>query len=314
MPGDRVVVVPNGVYTGGEITTDHPATNGPNKGWLVLVAQSERGVVVDLNNLPLELTSSASRIMFVGFRFIRGSVYVEGHDINFWYTDHTFPADAWVAQAPNRNAPESGTYRAPRTVYVRDGAERVRFYGSDLHDTSTAFISQKNEDLLLQGVNIWNLGDMGLDPNDVTHPDAIGAVAGGTTRMTVLDSWIRGRIMMQDESNGNGAPHRDFLFQNTWVSDSPSSGFTFISSKQTQPWGVFGARNNVWSWGHNNGKDRIDFLDGQQRFDFNSRPDRINVRDTNVRTSAPPGGAVSPSDGWRNAHPYGSWAEVFDDL
>ena len=38
MRGDQVVVVPNGTYRGGEVNAAHPATSGPLKGWLVLVA------------------------------------------------------------------------------------------------------------------------------------------------------------------------------------------------------------------------------------------------------------------------------------
>jgi hypothetical protein len=303
MRGDQVVVVPNGVYRGADTDVARPATAGPYKGWLILVAQSPYGAVVDLSTARMWLGPNASRVMFVGFKFINGSVFVEGHDINFWYTDHSFPADAWVAQAPNRNRPEDGLYRAPRTVYVWQGAQRVRFYGSDLHDTATAVISNDNTDTLFEGTKIWNLGDMGLDPNDVVHHDAIGGVGGDTLRFTMLDSWVSGRIMMQD-SNG---PQRDMLFQNTWVSDSPSSGFTFSVKKQ----GIFGSRRDIWSWGHNNRKDRIDMVNGQQ-IDPNSRPDKVNVADSNIRTQQPASNAVSPPDAWRFAHPLDSWIDALD--
>src|SRR5205823_4766631 len=47
MPGDQVVTVPNGTYSAGTVTAVHPATSGGLRGWLVLVAQTPGGVVVD---------------------------------------------------------------------------------------------------------------------------------------------------------------------------------------------------------------------------------------------------------------------------
>src|SRR5262245_59711564 len=64
--GDQVVTVPNGTYSGGTGSAPHPATNGPYRGWLVLVAQSPRGVVVDMSQKPLVLDNGTSRVLFVG--------------------------------------------------------------------------------------------------------------------------------------------------------------------------------------------------------------------------------------------------------
>jgi hypothetical protein len=302
--GDQAVVVPNGTYRGGFSDVGRAATSGPYKGWLVLVAESPGGAVVDLAGTPLELGPNSSRVMFVGFKFVNGSIYVEGHDINFWYTDHSFPANVWASQS---------SYRAPRTVYTRD-AERVRFFGSKLHDTGTAMVTGNSEDILLEGVEIWNLSDMGVDPRDVVHPDAIGAVKGNTLRFTLSDSWVRGRIMFIDADNGEGGPHRDLLFQRLWVSDSPSAGFTFSSVKGSQPYGVFGARRDVWSWGHNNRKDRIDNLGGAHVYTGNTQPHRVNVIDTNVHASPPPAGMPSPPEKWRATHPYAAWVDALADV
>src|SRR5690348_738568 len=38
LPGDQVVTVPNGTYSGGTVVAPHPTTSGPYGGWLVLVA------------------------------------------------------------------------------------------------------------------------------------------------------------------------------------------------------------------------------------------------------------------------------------
>src|SRR3954466_5086385 len=74
--GDQVVVVPNGTYSGGSISAPHAQTDGPYKGWLVLVAQTPKGVVVDMTNGPLILEGGTSRVLFVGFKFINGTLKV----------------------------------------------------------------------------------------------------------------------------------------------------------------------------------------------------------------------------------------------
>ncbi len=313
LPGDQAVVVPNGVYRARDVDAPHPATTGRFKGWLVLVAQSQGGAVVDLSQAPLTLGAGTSRVMFVGFRFVNGSVFVSGHDIVFWYTDHTFPANVWAGQSPNPGAPEQGLYRAPRTVYV-NGGSGVRFLGASLHDTGTALAFANASDVLLEGVNVWGLDDLGLDPHDVVHPDAIGAVAGNNDGVTVADSWIRGRILLEDSNGSSGGPQRNLRFDRMWVSNSPSAGFTFTSLLPAGRGGIFGERTDVRSWDHKNGYDRIDIVDGAQYHDPNTQPARIDVKDTNISTTAPPAGAPSPADVWSRAHPYDSWPEVVSFL
>jgi hypothetical protein len=95
-----------------------------------------------------------------------------------------------------------------------------------------------------------------------------------------------------------------------WVSNSPSSGFTFTSRKDAAPWGVFGSRVNVRSWGHNNGKDRIDIVDGRQYYTANSHPAKVNVADSGIVKSAPANLSQSPAVQWRNANPYDSWMQA----
>jgi hypothetical protein len=312
-PGDRVVIVPNGTYTGGTVSAPHVATAGAYKGWLVLKAQSPQGVVVDLSRAPLILDSSTSRVLFVGFKFAKGSVELHGQNIALWYTDHTFPASEWVKQAPNKSRPEGGLYRAPRTLYLDEWTTKnVKIYGADFHDTGSGVLISKSTDVTLQGIHEWNLSDMGLDPQDVVHPDAIGGVGGSTTRFTVKDSWIQGRIMLID-ANGSGTtggPHQGLRFENMWVSNSPSSGFTFTSRKDAAPWGVFGSRVNVRSWGHNNGKDRIDIVDGRQYYTANTKPAKVNVADSGIVKTAPSDLSRSPAALWRAAHPYDSWMQA----
>jgi hypothetical protein len=330
LAGDQVVVVPNGTYRGESVTAAHPATSGPLKGWLVLVAESKHGAVVDLTGSALRLESGTSRVMFVGFKFVNGSIFVNGTDITFWHTDHTFPANVWRAQAPDPNNPDAGYYRAPRTVYVDFGAQRVRFAGSDLHDTCGAVKPGGGAaDIILEGVHVWAISDMGLDPNDICHADAITAVGGLTTRFTVRDSWIQGRMMFQDvgrvcgsscmsttlnqiPTREGGGPHAGLLFERSWFSHSGSDGFVVSSIRASDPRGIFGVRRDLYSWGHNGGHDRIDIVadtSGNLNSSYtpNFTPARINVIDTNIIKTAPPAGATSPAEAWRATHPLTSW-------
>src|SRR5262245_24895291 len=96
--GDQVVVIPDGTYRGAATNTARPATSGKYKGWLVLKAEHQNGVTVDLDHAELRLGPNASRILFVGMRFVKGSITIEGNNIAFWYTRHTFPAVVWAAQ------------------------------------------------------------------------------------------------------------------------------------------------------------------------------------------------------------------------
>jgi hypothetical protein len=315
LPGDQVVVVPDGTYTAGEVRARREETDGEYGGWLVLVAESKHGVVVDMNEGGLTFAPQTSRVLMVGFKFVNGSIDIQGSRIAFWHTDHTFPPDVWVDQADDPDRPEQGLYRAPRTVYVHDRtSDHVSFLGSDLHDTSTAISLAKNNALELHGVEMWGLDDGGLDPNDVTHSDAIGGVAGESTGLRVEDSWLKGRVVLID-APGNlegGGPHKNFRFEDTWVSDSPSAGFIFTSRKPEGERGIFGRRVRVRSWGHNieGGLDRLDIVDGEH-LEPGARSDVIDVKDVDVVTEPPEPGEESPSELWREENPYEAWPSFF---
>jgi hypothetical protein len=320
-PGDQVVVAPDGVYTAGRVDAPHPRTKAPLAGWLVLVAQTRGGVVVDLSTSELELLPGTSRVMFVGFEFVNGSIDVQGEDIAFWYTDHSFPADVWAAQASDPSRPEDGYYRAPRTIYANDHSTRgLRILGSDIHDTGTGLTASNSTSLLVRGTKMWGFSDKGLDPNDVVHPNALAAVGGNSTRLTVRDSWLIGRVMLIDAPAGDvtaGGPHRRLLFADSWVSSSPGAGFTFTSRKTTKPRGVFGQRLRVRSWGHNSGQDRVEIVDGKMYVPpksdptlVNFMPRRVKVVDQEIARTAPAPGTPSPADVWRAAHPYETWMQA----
>jgi hypothetical protein len=277
--------------------------------------------VIDLSKAELELQAGTTRVLFVGLRFVNGSIDAQGENIRFWYTDHSFPADVWAAQSPYRSRPELGYYRAPRTIYANDHSTRgLRIYGANIHDTGTGLTASNSTDLFVQGTKMWNFSDKGLDPNDVVHPDEIAAAGGNSTRLTVRDSWVLGRVMLIDAPAGNlkaGGPHTNMLFADSWFSYSPSAGFTFTSRRTTTPRGVFGARVRVRSWGHNSGQDRVEIVDGKLYYAPRTNPDlvnnwptRVKVVDYYINRSAPPSGTTNPADAWRATHPYDSWMQA----
>jgi hypothetical protein len=300
LPGDQVVVVRNGTYTAGDVNAPHPATGGPYKGWLVLKAESKHGVVVDLGGAPLTLNSGTSRVLFVGFRFVNGPMFVNGSDIAFWHTDHSYPADVWAKQGRRHSSAD--------TVHAYSRSTRnVGFFGSDLHDTGDALDVSNSTGTRIEGVKIWNLSDMGVDPQDRIHPDAIDGVTGNINNFTVRDSYIKGRVILKDWAINKGGPSYNIRFERTWISHSPSSGFIFTSGKPSSPRGLFGAMVDVRTWANNNGKARIDIVDGRQYYQANVFTSRVNITVHGLNTQAPPAGMASPADTWRAAHPYDGW-------
>ena len=162
------------------------------------------------------------------------------------------------------------------------------------------------------GTHIWSLGDGGVDPHDVVHPDAIDGVSGGSRGLQVSDSWIQGRVILEDgQGRGSSGGHHGFLFSNDWVSNSPSAGFTFTASSGGA--GIYGRRVDVRSWDNHNGHDRIDIVNGTKTYDSdtNHSASLIDVIDRNVTTSPPPQSAKSPAEQWQQAHPYGTWNAFF---
>jgi hypothetical protein len=309
LAGDQVVVLPNGTYTAGTVSAPHNATNGIDKGWLVLEAQSPGGVTVNLANTGLTLDASTSRILFVGFKFVNGPIFTYGTDIAFWYTDHSYPATTWAAQGYKFNS--NDTMHAYATT-----SKGISLYGSDLHDAGDAIDVSNSTGTHLEGVNIWNLTDGGskLDPQDHVHPDAIDATTGNVTNLSVSYSWIRGDIMVQDGATAktSGGPDTGLVFSHTWVSNSPSAGFQFNSSRTTTPRGIFGQLNDVRMFSEHSGYGRIDRVDGKMYYSPNQVPSRVNVTETQVSNSAPSTDAAtlnaeSPAQQWRAAHPYDSW-------
>jgi hypothetical protein len=304
--GDQVVVVPNGTYTASDVTNaHHDATSGRLKGWLVLKAQSPHGVIIDMSSEPLHLEKTASRILFVGFKFVNGPLYDDGTDIAFWYTDHSFSAYEWKAVQHKK-------YLFPHTLELyADTTLRAALYGSDVHDTGHALDLSNSTDTRIEGVHVYNIDDMGQDPNGTIHLDAIDAVSGRMNGLTVTQSWLQGFAIFED-SNGSrhrtaGGPCNDLTLENSWFSDSPAAGIQFVSNKGNDPRGIFGTMTDLHVWNMINGNYRFDIVDFTKHHVPNTRPARINLVEKAVVRSAPPKGAISPAAQWRLDHPYDGW-------
>lgn len=287
MPGDQIVVVPDGTYAGGEVRAEHPETDGIYRGWLVLVAETRGGVVVDLSEEELELEPGTSRVMFVGFAFENGRVRNHGDHIRYWHTTHTFPYDDWV----DAGGPD-GPHPRPKAMLVAR-SNHVEVYGATFSDIGDDGINVwQSRDVRIEGSTFTDIANAGHD--DLIHADAI-QVQGDVRRMTVRQSVVE-RQHVGTEANGDVA---QIVWEDCWFRDSRSAGITFAADGGHT---IRGRRTGILSFGHSNGRDRIDFVDG--------RRGPVDVRDDGVVTRPPAPGARSPASEWRTTHPYDSWQGI----
>jgi hypothetical protein len=178
--GDRVVVVPDGRYSGGEITLDRQETGGDFAGWLVLVAATRGGVVIDqtpegqqhdgLDGAgPLVLEGDV-RTVFVGFAFENGPLMIEGDRVRLWYTDHTFPIEEWARQSnwPSQGLnvgtnPHQPFYTTAETILVGPNTAGIEIMGADIHDTARGIHSNVGSEVRVVGTSGQNFYDYGAD-------------------------------------------------------------------------------------------------------------------------------------------------------
>jgi hypothetical protein len=309
-PGNQIIVVPNGRYRGSGNTITPPPrdTSGRMHGWLVLVAETRGGAVIDLANAPLELGKGDWRVLFVGFRFVNGTVSPSGEHIAFWYSDFSFPTNVWQGQS---------YYEKPRTFDVNQGSSKhVALYGSDIHDTSTLLRASNSTDVRLEGTRLY-----GSTQTALGHNDAISC-RGGCNDFTIRDSEIEGRVIFTDGESRELSSGRvgGLSISNVWFSDSPSAGVFFgaLARAGGEARGVFGSMDDVWIWGAN-GVARMEQIlqpNGSLRSYYNdernTEPSRVRVTESNVRYARPPSGAAGPAQQWRAVHPYSSWPQFFD--
>lgn len=107
-PGDQILVMANGNYDGANINvlnSVHAATGGVYNGWLIIQAQTQGQVTVDLSTTGMPLvwdgvnngfTHKQIRILFVGINFKFGMFVPEWVQyVRFYYCDWTVPINNW---------------------------------------------------------------------------------------------------------------------------------------------------------------------------------------------------------------------------
>lgn len=289
-PGDQTIVVPAGTYTAGTATPLHPETDGPNRGWLVLVAERPGETIVDLSTTGFRLTGSAKgndvRVVFVGFTFRNGMVAVEGvRNVVFWYCDFTFPAAEWqrqyvaaggAAARPSTSVRNRMANPFPSAFRMRSDVARptvpsrdIGIYGSDIHDVGDdGVFFYSTSGLTLQGVRIWGVDEGTHDPQDWWHNDSV-QTTGGTNGVRIEDSYLGQKVQWGAQAGdiANLRATRLWIAGShtvAWINDV-WRGRRLVSSVQEdiRAWG-----NGQTAWGgYNRGYDkvRLDILDGVHR-------------------------------------------------
>lgn len=321
--GDQVIEIPDGTYKGSAstgLTANHAATNGPCKGWLVLKAKNPGKVIVDLTNTDSDVygmeVDNASRIMFVGIKFIKGSISISGSDVIFWYTDHSFfqttvPSDG--ATAREAEAAKYG-YVKPRLIYF--DLKNSKVLGSDFHNTCTSFILRDNiANPEFGGLRTYDNGPTMNDGNlsKQCHADAIASENSSQPGIYIHDSNTENRIQVQ---SGNSSA--SLRIENTWLHGSDGMGISVTSSYSGAV-----TLNNTYAWNNSSNGDYNFVGTGAKSLNLTNLHLTSASSDDNPKSKTlfgvVPSGASSTNDAssrqastnpalvWRAAHPYDTW-------
>ena len=322
--GDRIVVVPDGIYHGGVVSAPHAATNGRYGGWLILVAQHRGQVVIDMLNDPdpynnnergLRLQPDTTRVMFVGFSFRNGVIRNYGNSIRFWYCDHQDADYQYLADGRP----------TPRMFQNYWGVDNLGVYGDDFHNgvATAVFFGAGPSNVTMQGIRVYNIdpkfGDT-LDPT--SHIVPMGSPPGLHSNFAIRDSYLEGYYTLFGTDTGD---ETNLVFENIWRGFGYASPFLLqaapgrklVGVRRTN-WQIFGPGANLSA----NGNDPYIYIDGNQYAgnDTYKHPDRVDIVDTNVKYGYPAGvtdpasaqgSASNPASIWRGAHPYDSWLAYF---
>lgn len=342
-PGDQILTVPAPrTLVGGSVWAPHPATNGPLKGWLALVAEAKGQCIIDQSppgtivsggrtaNGDLIFLNADARVAMIGFKFIKGSLKTATYPTSsvnngffrylyLWGCEGTFHYTEWVAENPSNAA--ARYHDAPRLIDPRYGTQYVEVYATDLHDTATAFFPRAGVQYMkIVGNDIYNLDDGGssADPNDIVHPDGVGMVGGQYSFFDITDNYIhpgagsRWNTGLIIEDPGGQA--HDITLARMWIAHSgPYGGGLNLHSQRSGPsGGLFGTANDLYVW-DNGFFDLVSNVDGvMDNYNINWSPSRIYFPGSGVHIgSAPPAGAIDPATAWRTLHPYESWQDFF---
>jgi len=337
--GDQIVTVPDGVYFADTITNAvHATTAGTYDGWLVLEAETQGGVIIDMGypgatipeggnaNGDLIFAGTTSRILMVGFTFRNGIIKTGSCDhIKFWYCDATYPISTWATEPNWPQHPSVGPFmyhEAPRLLKVSSGSRNIEDYGCDWHDTGTALYQDggNNDDRITQGAKIWDISEgpvdnvgTNLDPNDILHPTGVSGIVGAYDRRQLLDSYIRPNNTTPPSGINDGISSLrfiagigdilDFEIRRTWFEDA-YAGISF-QSFAAAAYDITGTIEDVWVW-NMTGYNRNITVDGTSGQNWDLDTSRINITRINYNETAP--GGSDPATVWRTTNPYNSWA------
>jgi hypothetical protein len=318
MPGDQVVTVPDGTYSADDVVAPHEETNGHYRGWLILVAEHQGGVVVDLSTAPnrqFALREGTSRIAFIGFSFRDGVIRNEAQHLRFWYCDHQDPDYEYL----------DAKRETPRMFQTFDTGTDLALYGSDFHNAvaTPVYFGSLASNVTIQGVRIFDIdpkfGDV-LDP--MSHIVPMGSPPGSHEHFQILDTYLEGYYTLWGTQFGS---IDDMTWQNIWYGfgyPSPfllqaSPGYRIVGATRVN-WQIFGPEAEL----SKNGNDPYIYVDdeeysGAEAFEHE---DRVDITDTNVNYGYPPGvsdeasaqnSPQNPAALWRAAHPYDTWRSFF---
>ena len=269
-PGGQELVLPDGVYSSGSITSG--ANGGAHGQFLILRAATPRGVVVDATSAWTGVT----RVMFVGIEFRQRIQINPGCDrLATWHCRHRHP------------------YGPPGNLQgvLINGGTNLHILGADVYDCTKDGIHMSavaSSTLRVEGTRFWNIND----PSDVNHDDSF-QIRGGTA---VFDRCVFG-VDEDGATNGNGhiqvqsdVDDADVTITRSDMSGSGNYGLT-VDGKNSGRLCIV-RRTDVHSWDHNNGD--LNVLGGGQHIGSNV-------------VLAEPSGPLSDAD-WLAEHPYGSYA------
>ncbi len=222
MPGDQIVTVPDGTYSGSEVTAPHAETTGPYGGFLILVAEHQGRAVVDLSTdsaRRLYLKPGTSRIAFVGFSFRNGVIRNEAESIRFWYCDHQDPDYGYLEDQRT----------APRMLQTNSGGSNLQISGSDFHNTvaTPVVFGSLVDNVTIQGVRIFAIDPRFAAPVDpASHLETMGSPPGSHKNIRVLDSYLEGFYSLWGTDSGSIT---DLTWQNIWYGYGYRSPFLLQS-------------------------------------------------------------------------------------
>jgi hypothetical protein len=320
MPGDQIVRLRPGTYTAGDFTKTRPATTGPLKGWLVLVAEEPGSVVLDLAPPDAFLPSAvrglyngngrlvlrgAQRLVLGDVKCINGQwrIMGDGADIATWYVSHEFPSEQWFTYGADPAHPQVGNYYpGPRTFDQLKG-RNVTLAGSTFGKTGTALSAGGSRSLTIQGSTFHgpytdrDAQGRSLDPDDVCHPDCFAAYSGHTDNLALLDSSLKGRWGAWD-GRMNWDSHEWYVggpvhvrYERVWNDCSQhNQGFTFaqFNANAAPNYGVQGTMKDIRCWASSANTAplyRIDYLtDGPSAY-HTDRPPTVNKQPTRINVT-----------------------------